>query len=141
MKEFILSNIDELDTFDSYYGTPHIEDDYITIPYINMGLMKEHPLNYSDHLLHIDFCLLQIIEPKYISVYERGIIKNELEEDYQFNKSKWYGGLFVGNETVLDAEIEVQASDVYLIIPKDFRISSEMWVPDFKQFKGKGNIV
>ena len=140
MKEFIISNIDELDTFDSYYGNPNMKKDYITIPYINMGLMKEHPLNSRDRLIYIDFCFLQIIAPKYISVYERGVIKNELKE-YNDKLSRWYGGSFIGDNSVLDAEMEVQAEDVYLIIPKDFKGSSEMWIPDFERFKGRGNIV
>ncbi len=139
MKEFILSNIDEYNTFEAYYGNPVMEEDFITIPYINMGLMKEHPLNCSEKQLFIDFCFLLIIEPIYVSVYERGIIKNELE-NYDRNQSKWFSGSFIGSNSVLDAEMEIQATDVYLIIPKGFKTSSVMWMPDFKRFKGKGNI-
>ena len=36
--------------------------------------------------------------------------------------------------------MEVQASDIYLILPKNFKSSSKMWMPDYKEFKGKGNI-
>lgn len=139
MKEFILSNIDEFNTSEAYYGNPIVEDNHITIPYINIGLMKEHPLNFSDKQLFIDFCYLHIKEPVYISVYKRGVIKNELT-NYNQDYSKWYAGFFIGNETVLDDEMEIQASDVYLIIPKGFKASSEIWIPDFKEFKGKGNI-
>ena len=139
MEEFIISNIDELDTFDSYFGTPVIEKDYITIPYINMGLIEEHPLNSHNKLVHINFCFLQIIEPKYISVYNKGVIQNELDS-YDDENSRWFGGFFLGEDSDLDAEMEIQAKDVYLIIPSDYKTSSEMWIPDFKEFKGKGNI-
>lgn len=139
MEEFILSNIDEFDTFESYFGDAQINNDYITIPYINVCLMQEHPLNPTKELLFIDFSYLHIVEPKYVSVYERGIIKNELEE-YTPKQSKWYGGTFIGQGSLLDAEIEIHASDVYLIIPRNFKSSSTMWLPDYKQYKGKGNL-
>lgn len=139
MEEFILSNIDEFDTFDSYFGDACIKNDCITIPYINLGLMKEHPLNPSEELLFIDFSYLQIVEPRYISVYKRGEIKNELKE-YNQKNSRWYGGTFIGNNSLLDAEIEIQAIDVYLILPRKFRTSSKMWIPNYKNFKGGGNI-
>ncbi|WP_418639272.1 hypothetical protein [Winogradskyella sp.] len=141
MKEFILSNIDEFNTSEAYYGNPVIEENYITIPYFNMGLTEDHPLNFSKEQLFIDYSYLHIIEPKYISVYKRGVIKNELKGDYNQDYSRWFIGLFMGDETILDAEMEIQASDVYLIIPKEYRISTEMWIPNFKQFKGKGNLI
>lgn len=139
MKDFILSNIDELDTFDSYYGNPIIKEDYITIPYINMGLMEEHPLNIYNELAHIDFSFLQIIEPRYISVYKRGIIKNELDS-YEEEYSRWYGGSFIGDSSILDAEMEIQAKEVYLIVPNNYKASLEMWIPNIDRFKGRGNI-
>lgn len=139
MEEFILSNIDEFNTSEAYYGNPIIEDDYISIPYINIGLMKEHPLNFSNEQVFIDFCHLHIKEPKYVSVYERGVIRNKLD-NYNQDYSKWYSGFFIGDKTILDNEMEIQASDVYLIIPKDFKLSPKTWIPDFKEFKGQGNI-
>lgn len=128
MKEFILSNINEFDTFESYFGDAHIKDDCIVIPSINIALMKEHPLNHTTDLLFINFSYLQIVEPRYVSIYERGIIKNELKE-YNQEQSKWYVGTFIGNDSHINAEMEVQASEIYLIIPKNFKASSKMWIP------------
>lgn len=139
MKEFILTNIDEFDTFESYFGDAYFKDNFIIIPYINVSLMVGHPLNPNKELSFIDLSYLLIVDPKFISVYEKGIIKNELEE-YNRKLSRWYGGSFIGNNSILDAEIEVQASDVYLIFPRNFKLSSKMWIPDYNQFKGKGNI-
>ena len=139
MKEFIVSSIDEFNTSEAYYSNPIIEDEYITIPYINMGLMEEHPLNHNNQQIFIDFCFLQILYPKYISIYDKGVIKNELKK-YDPNQSRWYGGSFVGGNSVFDGEIEVQASDVYLIIPESYRTSLKMWMPNIERFAGKGNI-
>ena len=139
VKDFILSNIDEFNTFEAYYDNPIIKENYITIPYINMDLMEKHPLNFSKQQLFIDLCYLQIVEPKYISVYKKGIMKNELD-NYEEEYSRWYGGSFIGDSSILDAEMEIQAKEVYLIVPNNYRTSSKMWIPDIDRFKGRGNI-
>ena len=139
MKEYIISNINEFNTSEGYFGNSKIEDDCITIPYFNMGLMPEHPLNSGNEQLFIDFSFLQIIEPKYISVHQKGIIKNDLAS-YDSRKSQYFGGVFIGDKSLLDNEMEVQASEVLLIIPKGFKASSDIWIPNYKQYRGEGNI-
>ena len=139
MKKFILSNIDEFNTSEAYYGNPIIKEDYITIPYINIELMEKHPLNVNNEQLFIDFCFLQIIEPKYISVYGHGIIKNDLKI-YDEKKSRWYGGLFIGDNSIMDGEMEIQAKDISLIMPIERNESSKMWMPKIGEHKNRGNI-
>jgi len=140
VEKFIVSNIDEFNTSEGYFGDSFIMNNNIVIPYFNMGLMEEHPINMYSQQVFIDFCFLQIYKPMYLSVYERGIIINQIK-NYDPEDSVYYGGLFIGNNSQIDSEMEIQASDVFLILPKDYNYSFNIWIPDYKEFKGKGNIL
>ena len=139
MNEFIISNIDEFNTSEGYFGDAQIEDERITIPYINMGLMSDHPLNMSTQQTFIDFCFLQLVCPRYVSIYGKGIIKNDLSS-YDPKKSQYFGGVFIGRGSPINGEMEIQASEILLIIPKGFKSSNNIWIPDYKEYQGRGNI-
>lgn len=139
MEDLLISNIDEYDTFDAYYSTPISLPNEIVIPYINVGLSAEHPFNPLNEFVYVNFCYLKIVEPKYISVFKKGILVNKIEE-YKEENSIWIGGGFLGDNIVWDGGIEIQAKDVVLIMKNDFRYSKSLWIPDYKYLKGKGNI-
>lgn len=139
IEQFIVSNIDEFNTSEGCFGDSIIMNNNIVIPYFNMGLMERHPINMFKEQIFIDFCYLQIYLPAYLSVYERGIIINQLKI-YDPKDSVYFGGSFIGDNSQIDSEMEVQASDVFLILPKDFSYSPDIWIPDYKKFKGSGNI-
>jgi len=139
LEKFIISNIDEFNTSEGYFGDSYSQDECITIPYFNIGLLEEHPINVYKQQLFIDFCFVQIVNPKYLSVFERGILINQLKA-YDANKSIFLGGAFIGNHSEINSEMEIQASDILLILPKNYNCSLNIWTPDYKVFKGMGNI-
>lgn len=96
IKKFIVSNIDEFNTSEGYFGDSFIRDEFITIPYFNIGLTEDHPINVHKQQLFIDFCFIQIVKPKYLSVFQSGVLIKKLKT-YDFKKSTFLGGAFIGD--------------------------------------------
>ena len=139
MKNPKVVSSNDLDTFDSYYGTPFINDDHIIIPYINMGLMPGHPLNPTNDLRYIDFSYLQIIRPQYIAIYKQGIPIDHIGV-HKKEHLKWFGGIHIGQHSVLDGDLEVEAEIINLLLPHYCELSSELWIPKVKHYKKIGNV-
>ncbi|XLS30046.1 hypothetical protein ACJD0Z_04295 [Flavobacteriaceae bacterium M23B6Z8] len=137
MTEFIVTNNEDFDTSEGYFGKANFNNNIITIPYINMGLLPEHSLNKSSCQRFVSFSYLQIINPEYISVFEKGCILNN---NHDISKSKYFGGLFVGGSSEIDNEFEVQADAILLILPSNFKISKKLWIPEIEGFEEKETI-
>lgn len=139
MNSFIVTNNEEFNTSEGYFGNANYDSDVITIPYVHMGLLPKHPLNRMSYQRFINFAYLQIINLGYISVFDKGWLLNHLE-NYNTSKSKYFGGLFVGDRNEIDNEFEVQVDTFILIIPSNFKISKEIWIPEIKGFNEKATI-
>ena len=127
--KIIEEGIDYVDTSDGYCSGVIFYEGNLILPTINLGILKEHPLNETDSLLHIDF--------GYIFIEKVHFLKSSEEEEpsigksrvFQESESKFFTGESI-EQNKFQGEIEVQADNYLLILRDDYCLSKEIWVPN-----------
>lgn len=96
------------------------------IPYINLTLMKGHPLNKENNILMLDYGYLKFEGVALIKM------NNEFTYDdtsfkYALYKFEDVGGININ--TGHYEEIKILYERGYLLLPKQVRLSDKFWIP------------
>lgn len=113
------TNLDEIHSFESYFGQIVREHDSITIPYVNLGV-SEHPLNKEEELKYLN---------KAHMVFE-GVVS--FEELYSLGNAKGLLTLYFGRYNVNKGEhreFKIVCNKAYLKLQEDSKLSAKMWIP------------
>lgn len=120
------NNLDEISTFDSYFGKIIFYNERMLIPYINLGI-SEHVLNPQSKMKYIDYCYTVFIDIDYLKI-NNNLIKDNLLDKYDPKNSIYLGGEdLIGDQNIFD--IEVQAKDAFLQLNYNSEINEKHWVP------------
>ncbi len=112
-------------TSESYHRNILFKDNLIVVPYINFGLW-EHELNPSNKTMkYIDRSYLVMKGINRLSLYKQPDIITSDDDPAPIE-------IFVGGGN-LDfdkwIDIDVRCEEAYLLLPDDYEISEEMWIP------------
>lgn len=125
-KLIFTEGIDEIDTFQSYFGKIIFKEDGILVPYINLGI-SNHRINPTQILMYVDFCYFVSEKISYLKINNR-IIKNDLKINYDSTKSIYLGGNdLLENQNIYD--IEVQSQNSFLQLLETSLVSYDQWAP------------
>ncbi|MEP2023631.1 MAG: hypothetical protein ABJH98_10930 [Reichenbachiella sp.] len=119
MKLIYDNYLNEIHSFDSYYGEIVIESDSLTIPYINLGV-SEHPLNEGKDLKFIN---------KAYMVFEDVV---SFDEQFSLDEYKGTLTLYFGGYNLKEREhkeFKVVCNRAYLNLLEESEMSHKMWVP------------
>lgn len=120
------NNLDEISTFDSYFGQIIFYNERMLIPYINLGI-SEHALNPQSKMKYIDYCYTVFIDINYLKI-NNNLIKDNLLDKYDSKNSIYLGGEdLIADQDVFD--IEVQAKDAFLQLNYNSKINEKHWIP------------
>ena len=116
---------EELHFFDCYFNELKVKNNLLTIACVNVGV-SEHPVNRASKMKYIDFSYI---------VFENVFkVSSGLEEfdvvDWSFSKrfnEYYFGGLFLKKKE--HVEIKIMAESARLIVPEDFKLACNMWIP------------
>ena len=113
------TNLDEIHSFESYFGRIVKEYDSITIPYVNLGV-SEHSLNKGEELKYLN---------KAYMVFE-GVVS--FEESYSLGNTNGLLTLYFGGYDVNKGEhreFKIVCNRAYLKLLEDSKLSAKMWIP------------
>ena len=114
------TSMDEIHSFESFFGRIFNENNDIKIPFVNLGI-SDHPVNPSNELKYIDKSYLVFKDVASISEnYDVSAV-----EDTSF-VTYYFGGLDMEG---IHREFQVKCKNAYLELTNDYRLSSTMWQP------------
>ncbi|MET3035874.1 hypothetical protein ABXT08_07230 [Chryseobacterium sp. NRRL B-14859] len=127
MNNFIYKEfLEEISTFESYFGKVIQHNNKMLIPYISLGV-SEHPLNKLSKMKYIDYCYTVFMGINYLKINDN-ILINNLFDTYNLINSIYLGGNdLLGNQNIYD--IEVQAENSFLQLSENYNISENYWTP------------
>ncbi|WP_129020200.1 hypothetical protein [Edaphocola flava] len=126
MKLVFEKNIDELDTFESFFGQIEKNKSNLIIPYLNLGI-SNHELNPSKKIQYIDYAYIIAQELLFFKI-DQIVVVNKLNDKYNYKESVFLGGeSLIENQKVYD--IELQAKHIFLQINENYQIREEPWLP------------
>ena len=113
------TDLDEIHSFDAYFGKIVQEEDSIIIPYVNLGV-SEHSLNKGETLKYLN---------KAYMVFD-GVAS--FEEQYSLDETADLLTLYFGGYDVNKGEhreFKIVCSKAYLKLLEDSELSGDMWIP------------
>jgi len=97
--------LDEISSFESYFGKIIFNSEKMLIPYINLGI-SEHALNLQSKMMYIDYCYVVFVNIIYLKI-NNNLMKNDLLGKYDPKNSIYLGGDdLIGNQDVVDFEVQ-----------------------------------
>jgi hypothetical protein len=126
MQAIYKEGFDFIDTSESYYENYVLRNGNILLPYINLCLMKGHPLNELKHFVNLDYGYLILTDVVLIK-------KNDIwiYDDTSFKYDK-YEFLTVGGTNIKighDEELKILYNKGYLEVSPKARLSEHPWIP------------
>ncbi|KAA5533744.1 hypothetical protein F0919_14525 [Taibaiella lutea] len=119
-------NLEEIHTFESYFGKTILSNKCLIMPYVNLGI-SDHELNPSSKMKYIDYCYVIALDFLFLKK-NSDILLNNLNQEYDSTKSIYLGGNdLIGDQGIFD--IEFQSKKSFTQVVEGYQLSSEQWLP------------
>jgi hypothetical protein len=126
MKLILEEGFDLIDTSESFYKEYLLKDNNLLIPYVNLTLMRGHPLNNLLNVVLLNYGYLVFRGVVLIKKHDRWIY-----DDTEFKSGK-YEFLDIGGTNLnsgIYEELKILYEEGYLQIDERASIASEFWKP------------